>query len=86
MWQQSEAVDVDRGQLVWRRLKDVVVIVHLHELTPGGERPESGGGASGSPKWVRIFRIGLGSVMKAIGRMSPPKQGTQGETPPPPGP
>jgi len=30
-----------------------------------------GGGSSGSPKWVRIFLIGPGSVMKAISRMSP---------------
>jgi hypothetical protein len=34
-----------------------------------------GGGSSGSPRWVRIFRIGPGSVMKAISRMSPPHAG-----------
>ena len=32
----------------------------------------TGGGSSGSPKCVRIFRNGPGSVMKAISRMSPP--------------
>jgi len=31
-------VDVDRGQLVWRRLKDVVVVEHLYELAPVGRR------------------------------------------------
>ncbi len=33
---------------------------------------EMGGGSSGSPRCLRIFRIGLVSVMKAINRMSPP--------------
>jgi hypothetical protein len=30
----SEAVDVDRGKLVERRLKNITVVVHLHEFTP----------------------------------------------------
>ncbi len=30
----------------------------------------SGGGSSGSPRWVRIFRIGPGSLMNAISRVS----------------
>jgi hypothetical protein len=29
----SEAVDVDVGQLVGRRLKDVAVVMDLHELS-----------------------------------------------------
>jgi hypothetical protein len=42
----------------------------------GGPRAgEIGGGSSGSPKCVRIFRIGPGSVMKAMSRMSPPHAG-----------
>ena len=39
----------------------------------GGPRAgETGGGSSGSPRCVRIFRIGPGSVMNAMSRMSPP--------------
>jgi hypothetical protein len=34
----SEAVDIDVGQLVGRRLKDVAVVMHLHELAPVGGR------------------------------------------------
>jgi hypothetical protein len=42
----------------------------------GGPRAgETGGGSSGSPRCVRIFRIGPGSVMKAMSRMSPPHPG-----------
>ncbi len=42
----------------------------------GGPRAgETGGGSSGSPRCVRIFRIGPGSVMNAINRMSPPQFG-----------
>ena len=32
----AEVVDVDRGQLVMRRLEDVAVVVHLDELAPFG--------------------------------------------------
>ena len=32
----SEAVDVDRGQLVGRGLKDVAVVMGLHDLAPVG--------------------------------------------------
>ena len=75
----SEAVDIDRGQLVGRRLKDVAVVMELRTSSPqsvGGPRAgERGGGSSGSPKCVRIFRIGPGSVMNAISRMSPPHAG-----------
>jgi hypothetical protein len=31
----SEAVDVDRGQFVGRGLKDVVIVMDLHELGSG---------------------------------------------------
>ena len=42
----------------------------------GGPRAgASGGGSSGSPRCVRIFRIGPGSVMNAMTRMSPPQFG-----------
>ena len=42
----------------------------------GGPRAgETGGRSSGSPRWVRIFRIAPGSVMNAISRMSPPQSG-----------
>ena len=37
----SEAVDVDRGPLVSRRLKDVAVIMELHEFAPVGTRAAS---------------------------------------------
>jgi len=36
--QGSEAVDIHRGQLVGRRLKDVVIVMSLHQLTPVGWR------------------------------------------------
>jgi len=32
-------VDIDRGQLVGRLLKDIAVVVHLHEFAPVGRRP-----------------------------------------------
>ena len=42
----------------------------------GGPRAgDTGGGSNGSPRCVRIFRIGPGSVMKAMSRMSPPHAG-----------
>jgi hypothetical protein len=39
--QRSEAVDVDRGQLVRRFLKDVAIVMDLHEFAPVGGRPAS---------------------------------------------
>ena len=54
-------VDVDHGQLVYRSLKDVPVIVRLHELTPVGGRAM--GGADG--RWNQIPTI--------ISRPSPPQ-------------
>jgi hypothetical protein len=35
-------VDVDRRQLIWRRLKDVAVVVDLDELAPVGGRAARG--------------------------------------------
>ena len=47
----SEAVDIDRGQFVGRRLKDIAVVVHLHEFAPVGRRPASG------RDWRRFERL-----------------------------
>jgi hypothetical protein len=44
----QKAADVDRGQLVGRRLKDIAVVVHLHELATVGER------AAGWRDWRRF--------------------------------
>ena len=38
----SEAVDVDRGQLVWRGLQEVAVVLGLNELVPVGRRAPRG--------------------------------------------
>ena len=35
-------MDIDRGQLIGRRLKDIAVVVGLDELAPVGGRPASG--------------------------------------------
>lgn len=40
--QEPQAVDVDREQVVGRGLKDVAVIVHLHDLGPVGGRAAVG--------------------------------------------
>ena len=40
--QRSEAVDVDHGQLVRRDLKDVAIVMGLHEFTPVGGRAAGG--------------------------------------------
>ena len=61
-----------------RRLNDVAIVMDLHELAP-----VDGRATSGRHRWrlerfakcVRIFRIGPGSVMNAISRMSPPQFG-----------
>ncbi len=39
----SKAVNVDCGQFVRRRVKDVAIVIDLHELTPVG-RPDTAGG------------------------------------------
>jgi hypothetical protein len=45
-------------------------------LAFGGPRAgETGGGSGGSPRCARTFRIGPGSVMNAMSRMSPPHPG-----------
>ena len=38
----SETVDVDCGQVVWRLLKDVAVVVDLNQLAPVGGRAAGG--------------------------------------------
>jgi hypothetical protein len=40
--QRSEAVDVDRGQLVGRRLKDLAVVMDPDEISPVGGRARAG--------------------------------------------
>ena len=47
----SEAVDVDRGQFVGRGLKDVAIVMDLHELAPVGGRATSG------RHWWRLERF-----------------------------
>ena len=44
-------MDIDCGQLVGRRLKDIAVVVHLHEFAPVGRRPASG------RDWRRFERL-----------------------------
>ena len=46
----SEAADVDHGQLVGRRLKDVAIVMDLHELAPVG-------GRAGQSRWLLHRRI-----------------------------
>jgi len=45
------------------------------QSTGGPRAGDTRGGPSGSPRCVRIFRIGSGSVMKLISRISPPQLG-----------
>jgi hypothetical protein len=40
--QRSDAVDVNCGQFVWRRLKDVALVMRLDELSPISGRPAGG--------------------------------------------
>ena len=47
------------------------------QSTGGPRAGDTCGGSSGSPRCVRIFRIGSGSVMKLISRISPPQCGTR---------
>ena len=72
----AEAVDVDVGQLVYpspERLPGRKWTCTSSPQSVGGPRAgETGGGSSGSPRCGRIFRIGPGSVMNAMSRMSPP--------------
>jgi hypothetical protein len=50
-------VDVDRGQLVVRRLKDVVVVMDLDEFAPVGGRPA---GARDRRRFERFAEVGEG--------------------------
>jgi len=70
-------VDVDREQLVGRRLKDVTVVMDLPQSVGGPRAGEIGGGSIGSPRALSIFRIGPGSVVKAMSRMSQAETRTQ---------
>jgi hypothetical protein len=47
-------VDVDRPQLVRRRLKEVTVVVNLAELAPVGGRPKSG---RNRPRFERFAQV-----------------------------
>jgi hypothetical protein len=49
--QRSEAVDVDHGQVVGRGLKDVALVMDLHEFAPVGGR------ASGRCERRRLERL-----------------------------
>jgi hypothetical protein len=49
--QRSEPVDVDRGQLGYPSLKDIAVVMDLHEPAPVGGRSASGG------DWRRLERL-----------------------------
>ena len=72
----SEPVNVDHGQLVGRRLKDCPVVADLPSSAQSLGAPragETGGGSSGSQRYVRIFRIGPGSVMRFFPFLDPPR-------------
>ena len=58
----SEAVDVDRGQLVGRRLKDRPIVVRLREVAPVGGR--AAGGRAGR----RLERLAERSARKPRSR------------------
>ena len=47
----SEAVNIDRGQFVGRGLKDIAIVMDLHELAPVGGRATSG------RHWWRLERF-----------------------------
>ena len=77
--QESEAADVDHGKVFYlslerRRGLDGPARARSSRSV-GPKAAAIGGGSSGSPRCVRIFRIGPGSVMNAISRMSPPQFG-----------
>ena len=61
----ADGLNFPTGLLTW---KDGLFVTAAPDLLTGG-------GSSGSPKCVRIFRIGPGSVMNAMSRMSPPHPG-----------
>jgi hypothetical protein len=68
--QESEAADVDHGKVFYlslerRRGLDGPARARSSRSV-GPKAAAIGGGSSGSPRWVRIFRIDPGSVMKAM--------------------
>ena len=68
--QESEAADVDHGKVFYpslerRRGRDGPERARPSRSV-GPKAAAIGGGSSGSPRWVRIFRIDPGSVMKAM--------------------
>jgi hypothetical protein len=71
----------------WKMSRSSWICTSSPQSVGGPRAGDTGGGSSGSPRWVRIFRIGPGSVTKAISRMSQAESGwTRAETSPPPGP
>jgi len=75
----SRRVEVDRGHLgspTPGRRRARHEPARARPQSVGGPRAgASGGGSSGLPRALRIFRIGPGSAMNAISRMSPPQPG-----------
>ena len=63
VWQGSEAVDVDRWELVGRGLNDVAVVMGLHEFAPVGGRAAGGashaGAAAAGTKTPSVARMRL---------------------------
>jgi hypothetical protein len=47
----------------------------FHSHGPGPQAGDTGGGSSGSLRCLRILRMGRGSVIKLISRLSPPHAG-----------
>jgi hypothetical protein len=55
-------ISVDRGQLVWRGLKDVAIVMDLHELAPvggRGNRPKLPSDLSGEDVRTILERLGM---------------------------
>ena len=70
----------------WKMSRSSCTCTSSPQSVGGPRAGETGGGSSGSPRCVRIFRIGpgLGGTQSAGCRRH--SSGTQAETPPPPGP
>ena len=69
----------------WKTSRSSWTCTNSPQSVGGPRAGETGGGASGSPRCARIFRIGPSSVMKAMSRCRHRNSGTRAETPPPPG-
>ncbi len=68
----------------WKMSRSSCTCTSSPQSVGGPRAGETGGGSSGSPRCVRIFRMGPGSVMKAISRMSPAHAGhSSGNSPHP---